>query len=339
MFETDEPAMSKLRCAGIISIGSAVPEKVLSNADLEKIVDTTDEWIRTRTGILERRIADDDKATSDYATEAARVALDRAGLRPNDIDLIIVATVTGDMPFPATACIVQNALGADKVPAFDLGAGCSGWVYGLSVANAFVSSGIYDRVLVIGADLLSRVTNWTDRSTCVLFGDGAGAAVVAPVEDGLGMLGFELGSDGSGAEVLKIEAGGSRQPCTHEAVDNYRNKIFMAGSEVFKFAVRIQGEAAERVLAKCGMTTADIDLMVPHQANMRIIDSAVNRLGLPSEKIFVNLHKYGNTSAASIPIALDEALREDRIKKGDTIVVVGFGAGLTWAAGVMKWAY
>lgn len=331
--------MSELRCAGIISIGSAVPEKVLSNADLEKIVDTTDEWIRTRTGILERRIADDDKATSDYAAEAARTALDRAKLTPNDIDLIIVATVTGDMPFPATASIVQNALGADKVPAFDLGAGCSGWVYGLSVANAYVSSGIYDRVLVIGADLLSRVTNWTDRSTCVLFGDGAGAAVVAPVEDGLGMLGFELGSDGSGAEVLKIEAGGSRLPCTCEAVENYRNKIFMAGSEVFKFAVRIQGEATERVLTKCGMTTADIDLMVPHQANVRIIDSAVNRLGMPPEKIFVNLHKYGNTSAASIPIALDEALQEGRIKKGDTVVVVGFGAGLTWAAGVMKWAY
>ncbi len=265
--------------------------------------------------------------------------MDKANLTPTDVDLIIVATVTGDMPFPSTASIVQNAIGADKVPAFDLGAGCSGWVYGLSVANAYVRSGIYDRVLVIGADLLSRVTNWTDRSTCVLFGDGAGAAVVAPVEEGLGMLEFELGSDGSGAEVLKIEAGGSRRPCTCEAVDNYQNKIFMAGSEVFKFAVKIQGEAAERVLAKCGMTTADIDLMVPHQANVRIIESAINRLGLSPEKIFVNLHKYGNTSAASIPIALDEALQEGRIGKGDTVVVVGFGAGLTWAAGVMKWAY
>lgn len=330
---------SKRRSAGIIGVGSAVPDRVLTNADLEKMVDTTDEWIRARTGIQERRVAEEGESTSDYAIAAARVAIERAGLTPNDLDLIIVATITGDMPFPATASIVQNALGAARVPAFDLSAGCSGWVYALSTAHAYVSCGLYDRVLVIGADLLTRVTNWTDRGTCILFGDGAGAAVVAPVEDGVGALAFELGSDGSGAELLKVSAGGSRKPCTHEAIDAHEDKVTMEGPEVFKFAVKIQGEAIERVLAKCGMTTADIDLVVPHQANVRIIESAVNRLGLPPEKFFVNLQNYGNTSAASIPIAIDEALAAGRIKKGDNIVVVGFGAGLTWAAGVMKWAY
>ena len=331
--------MANNKRAGIISIGSALPEKVLSNSDLEKIVDTNDEWIRTMTGISERRMAEDGKATSDYAIEAAKVALDRAGMSAADIDLIIVATVTPDMPFPATASIVQNALGAEQCPAFDLNAGCSGWVYGLATANAFVTSGMYERVLVIGADVLTRVTNWTDRSTCILFGDAAGAGIVAPVDDDYGMLGFDLGSDGSGAESLCIPAGGSRSGCTHEDIDNHRDKIVMEGREVFKFGVKIQGEATERVLAKVGMTTDDIDLIVPHQANIRIIESAVNRLGLPPDKFFVNLHKYGNTSAASIPVAVDEAIREGRIKKGDTVVTVGFGAGLTWAAGVMKWAY
>lgn len=331
--------MAETRSAGIISIGSAVPEKVLTNADLEKIVDTTDEWILSRTGISERRIAGDDEATSDYAVRAARVALERASLGPEDIDLIIVATVTGDMPFPSTASIVQHQLGAYGTPAFDLSAGCSGWVYGLAVANGMVTSGVYDRVMVIGADLLTKVTNWTDRGTCILFGDGAGAGIVAPVDEGLGMRAFELGSDGGGAAVLNIPAGGSRHPCTHADIDDHRNKIFMEGREVFKFAVKIQGEATVRVLEKCGMTTADVDLVVPHQANTRIIDSAVQRLGIPPEKFYVNLHKYGNTSAASIPIALDEALQEGRIRREDTIVLVGFGAGLTWAAGVMKWAY
>jgi 3-oxoacyl-[acyl-carrier-protein] synthase-3 len=331
--------MDKSRKAGIISIGSVVPDEVLSNAELEKIVDTTDEWIRNMTGISERRKAADGEATSDYATRAAQIALDRAGLAAADIDLIIVATVTGDMPFPSTASIVQEALGAEGVPAFDLSAGCSGWVYGLATANAFVVSGMYERVMVIGADLLTRVTNWTDRGTCILFGDGAGAAVVAPVDEPYGMMEFELGSDGSGAEVLKIPAGGSRNPCTHADIDEHRNKIYMEGREVFKFAVKIQGEATERVLAKCGLTTADVGMVVPHQANIRIIDSAVQRLGLPPDKFFVNLQKYGNTSAASIPIAIDEALQAGKIKKGDIVVAVGFGAGLTWAAGVMKWAF
>lgn len=331
--------MCEARNAGIIGLASAVPQRKLTNFDLEKIVDTSDEWIRTRTGIIERRIAEDNEATSDYATRAAQNCLQRCGLAAADIDLIIVATVTGDTPFPATASIVQNALGVYGTPAFDLNAGCSGWVYGLSVAKGFVTSGMYDRILVIGADLLTKITNWTDRGTCVLFGDGAGAAVVAPVEEGFGLIDFVLGSDGSGAQLLNIAAGGSRQPCTHEDIDQHRNKLHMEGPEVFKFAVKIQGQAVEDVLAKCGLTTADIDLVVPHQANTRIIESAVNRLGLPPDKIFVNLHKYGNTSAASIPIALDEAVSEGMVKKGDTIVLVGFGAGLTWAAGVMKWAY
>jgi 3-oxoacyl-[acyl-carrier-protein] synthase-3 len=331
--------MGESRSVGIVGMGSSVPDKRLTNADLEQMVDTSDEWIRTMTGIHERRVAEDGTATSDYSVKAARLALERAGLQPNDLDLIIVATITPDFPLPSTASIVQNALGADKVPAFDLAAGCSGWVYALATATSFIRSGIYNNVLVIGADLLTRFTNWTDRATCILFGDGAGAAVVAPVEDGCGMLDFELGSDGSGWQLLGIDAGGSRNPCTHEDLDQHRDKMHMEGREVFKFAVKIQGEAIERVLAKCGMSPSDIDLVVPHQANIRIIESAVKRLGLPQDKFFVNLQNYGNTSAASIPIAIDEALAAGKIKKGDTVIVVGFGAGLTWAAGVMKWAY
>jgi len=331
--------MAGVKRAGIVSVGSAVPDGVLTNFDLEKMVDTSDEWIRTMTGIVERRIASENEATSDFALKAARVALDRAGLEPKDIDLIILATFTGDSPLPATACLVQNALGCENTPAFDLAAGCSGFVYALSAANAFVRSGSYKRVLVIGADLVTKVTNWSDRATCILFGDGAGAAVVAPVDEGAGFLAFELGADGSGAHALNIPTGGSRSPLTSEDIEAHRDKIFMEGREVFKFAVKIQGEATERVLAKCGMTTADVDLIVPHQANTRIIESAVNRLGLPPDRFFVNLQKYGNTSAGSIPIALDEAVGEGKIKKGDTVVTVGFGAGLTWAASVMKWAF
>ncbi|MFQ3550298.1 MAG: beta-ketoacyl-ACP synthase III [Armatimonadota bacterium] len=323
----------------MISIGAAVPERVLSNAELETIVDTSDEWITTRTGIKERRISAEGEKTSDYALKAAEKALENANLAPDDIDLIIVATVTGDMPFPSTASIVQAGLGVYGTPAFDLSAGCSGWVYGLACAKAYVASGIYKKVMVIGADLLSKVTNWTDRGTCILFGDGAGAGIVAEVEEGLGLLEFELGSDGTGAEVLKIEVGGSKKAATPEALANHEDKIFMEGQEVFKFAVRIQGDAIIKAIEKSGLTLEDIDLVIPHQANIRIIEAAVRRLGLPMDKFFVNLDRYGNTSAASIPIAIDEALREGKIKKGDNIVTVGFGAGLTWAAGVMKWAY
>lgn len=331
--------MTERRTAGIIGMGKCVPENILTNADLEKIVDTSNEWIVNMTGISERRQADDDKATSYYAAEAAKAALASAGLEATDIDLILVATVTSDMPFPSTACIVQNAIGATKASAFDLSAGCTGWVYGLSVAHAYVASGLYNHVLVIGADTLTRVTNWTDRSTCVLFGDGAGAGIIGPVDDEYGFKGFKLGSDGSGSEVLKIPAGGSKRPCTVEDVENHANKIYMEGREVFKFAVKIQGEVLLDLLKSLDMEPDDLDLVVPHQANIRIIDSAVKRLGIAPEKFFVNLQKYGNTSAASIPIAIVEAIEENRIKKGDNIAVVGFGAGLTWGAGVMRWAF
>ena len=273
--------MGELRNAGIISMGSALPERVLTNADLEKMVDTSDEWIRTMTGVRERRIAADGEGCSDYAVRAAKLALQRAGLEPKDIDLIIIATFTGDQPLPSTACIVQDALGCVGIPAFDIAAACSGFVYSLATADAFIRSGAYNRILVVGVDLLSSVTNWTDRSTCVLFGDGAGAAIVGPVEPGSGMLAFDLGADGSRANALRIPAGGSRMPVTHENLDEHANKIFMQGREVFKFAVKVQSDAIERVLGKVGLEPSDIDLVVPHAANMRIIDSAVNRLGLP----------------------------------------------------------
>jgi len=253
--------------------------------------------------------------------------------------MIILATVTGDVPFPATASVVQNGLGATRCAAFDLSAGCSGWVYALSAAKAYVAGGDYDYVLVIGSDLLTRITNWQDRSTCILFGDAAGAAVVGPVEEGFGLVGFDLGSDGSGAGFLNIPAGGSARPCTPEDLACGANKIYMEGREVFKFAVKIQGQAVESVLAKVGMSIDDVNLIVPHQANIRIIDSAAKRLGVPMEKFYVNVDRYGNTSAASIPVALDEAVESGRVKKGDIVLVVGFGAGLTWASGVMKWAY
>ena len=325
------------RGAGIIGIGSFAPQKVLTNLDLEKIVDTTDEWILTRSGIRERHIVDDGVNTSDLALEASKRALECAGLPAEKLDLIICATITGDMPFPATSCLVQDKLGATDVPAFDLQAGCSGWVYGLSTASQFVRTGTYDHVLVIGADILSRFTDWTDRSTCVLFGDAAGAVVIGPTTPGTGVLAASLGADGSGGELLRMDAGGSKLPTSEETVKNRQHYIRMEGREVFKFAVRIMGEASVQALAMCGMTPADIDLFIPHQANIRIIDAAVNRLGLPEDKVFINVQNYGNTSAASIPLALDEAYRQGRIREGDIVVVVGFGAGLTWAASVLKW--
>lgn len=328
---------SALRNAGIIGMGSFAPPKVLTNSDLEKIVDTTDEWIVTRSGIRERRIVEDGMAASDLSVEAAKKALDSAGLTPKDLDLIICATVTGDMPLPATACIVQDKLGITNTPAFDLQAGCSGWVYALTTASHFVRLGTYDNVLVIGVDILTSVTDWADRSTCVLFGDAAGAAIIGPVADGAGVLATHLGADGSGSDLLKIDAGGSKLCTTEETVRNHQHFITMEGREVFKFAVKIQGEAVLNVLEACGLEPEDVDVFVPHQANIRIIESAAQRLKLPSEKVFVNVDRYGNTSAASIPLALDELYRSGRLKPGDTIVTVGFGAGLTWAAALLKW--
>ncbi|NLK07626.1 MAG: ketoacyl-ACP synthase III [Firmicutes bacterium] len=315
----------------------AVPEKILTNADLEKMVETTDEWITTRTGIKERRIAAPGEATSDLATRAARQALEGAGVEPEQLDLIIVATVTPDMSFPATACIVQMELGADNAAVFDLSAGCSGFVYALDIAARTIESGAYERVLIIGADVLSKITDWSDRSTCVLFGDGAGAAVVGPVQNGKGLLAADLGAVGKSGHFLTLPAGGSRTPASVETVEGGQHYIHMHGNEVYKFAVRVMGETTKKALAKCGLTSKDIDVFIPHQANIRIIDAACRRLGIEDEKVFVNVHAYGNTSAASVPIALYEAYHEGLIHDSDIVALVGFGAGLTWASAILKW--
>jgi 3-oxoacyl-[acyl-carrier-protein] synthase III len=330
--------VNEKRSVGILATGRYLPEKVLTNADLEKMVDTSDEWIVTRTGISERRIAREDEASSDMALAAARQALEKAKVAPEDLDLIIIATVTPDMFFPSTACIVQEKLGARKAAAFDLSAACSGFLYGASVAAQFIQNGMYRYALVVGVESLSKITDWTDRNTCVLFGDGAGAAVIGPVEDGMGFLSFELGADGRGAELLKLEAGGSRKPVSKVEPGSRENYIHMAGGEVFKFAVRAMNSASDAVLVKAGISKEEVDFLVPHQANLRIIDSATKRLGLPDDKVIVNLNRYGNMSSASIPVALDEAVSEGRIKEGDTLVLVGFGGGLTWGASVVKWS-
>ena len=326
-----------LYSAGILGTGSYVPDKIITNADLEKIVDTSDEWIVARTGIRERRIADDSQATSDLATIAAKRAMEDAGLTAEELDLILVATVTPDMPFPSTACIVQNNLGAVNAAAFDLEAACSGFLYALNVANQFIATGFYQKILVIGAECLSRVTNWRDRGTCILFGDGAGAAIVGRVEDGSGFLSHYMGADGSGGNVLNVKAGGSRMPASMDTVEQEMHYVYMDGSEVFKFAVRIMVSAAEKALDAAGLSKEDLNYMVPHQANIRIINGAAKRMGLSTDLVYSNLEKYGNMSAASIPVALDEAVKTGRIKKGDNVCLVGFGGGLTWASSVVKW--
>lgn len=325
------------RAVGIIGMGTYVPEKIVTNKDLEKIVDTDDEWIVDRTGIKERRIADAGVATSDLATRAAQNALADAGISANDIDLIIVATATPDMFFPSVACIVQDNLKASKAAAFDLAAGCSGFVYGLVVGTQFIKAGLYKKILVIGAETLSRILDWTDRNTCVLFGDGAGAAVLGETEPGCGILGTHLGADGAGGDLLKLPAGGSRCPASAETVSTKQHFVHMNGNEVFKFATKVMGEAALKALDNAGLTAADVDVLIPHQANIRIIQSAAKRLKMPADKVIINVDRYGNTSAASIPIALEEAVKTNKVKKGDVIVLVGFGAGLTWASCVIKW--
>jgi len=326
-----------LRAVGIIGTGKYVPERVLTNADMEKMVDTNDEWIVSRTGIKERRIAAEHEATSDLAFYAAEKALEAAGISAEELDLIVVATVTPDMSFPSTACLVQKRLGATKAAAFDLSAACSGFVYGLANASNFIAMGTYKYALVIGAECLSRITDYTDRNTCILFGDGAGAAVLGPVPEGRGFQSFVLGADGNGGELLKIEAGGSRMPASAETVENKRHYLYMNGREVFKFAVRIMGNAAEEALEKAGKKKEDVSLMVPHQANTRIIHAALERLNLSEDKCVINLPYYANTSAASIPLALAEAAEQGRIQEGDTILLVGFGGGLTWGASVIVW--
>lgn len=322
---------------GILGTGSYLPDKVLTNFDLEKMVDTSDEWIRTRTGIRERRIASDGEASSDLAYQASLKALKQAGITAEDLDMILVATITPDMFFPSTACLLQHKLGARTVGAMDISAACSGFLYGLSTAYQFVKSGSCRYVLVVGVECLSRITNWNDRSTCVLFGDGAGAVVVGPVEDGYGFLSFELGSDGSGGDLLLLPGGGSRCPTTAETVNDQLHYIQMNGPEVFKFAVRIMEQASLAALNKAGLKKEEVQILIPHQANFRIIDSARKRLGLREDQVMVNVDKYGNMSAASIPVALDEAVQQKRLKKGDHVVFVGFGGGLTWGASAMRW--
>lgn len=330
--------MSKVKSAGILGVGYYVPEKVMNNFDLEKIVDTSNEWIIERTGIETRHIAREDEATSDMAIIAAQRALASANVLPEDIDLIILGTASPDTLFPSTACIVQNAIGAKNAAAFDLAAGCSGFVYNLAVAAQMVGTGFYKNILIIGAEALSKIMDWQDRNTCVIFGDGAGAAVIGEVEEGYGVLGLDLGADGSGGPSLHQPAGGSRIPASVDSVNARQHYIHMNGNEVYKFATKIMGETALRSLEKANITSRDIDLLIPHQANIRIIKSAAKRLKLPMDKVLVNVNKYGNTSAASIPIALCEALEDGRIKKGNNLVLVGFGAGLTWASCVIRWS-
>ncbi|HDR8066239.1 beta-ketoacyl-ACP synthase III [Bacillus thuringiensis] len=305
---------------GILGIGRYVPEKVVTNHDLEKIMDTSDEWIRTRTGIAERRIADDTIDTSYMAVEAAKKALEDAGVSGEDIDLILVATVTPDRAFPAVACVIQEAIGAKHAAAMDLGAACAGFMYGMITAQQFIQTGTYKNVLVVGSDKLSKIVDWNDRNTAVLFGDGAGAIVMGAVSEGRGVLSFELGADGSGGK--------------HLYQDEY---VMMNGREVFKFAVRQLGESCLRVLDKAGLTKEDVDFLVPHQANIRIMESARERLNLPQEKMSMTIEKFGNTSASSIPIAMVEELQNGRIQDGDLIILVGFGGGLTWGAVALRW--
>ena len=323
--------------AHVVGWGKYVPGRVLTNDDLSRMVDTSDEWIRTRTGIRERHVAEDDETTTSTAIRAARQALEVAGLRPAQLDLIVVATVTPDYLFPAAACLVQDALGATRAAAFDLSAGCSGFVYALGIAAHLVCAGVYRTVLVIGAETLSRITDWTDRDTCVLFGDGAGAVLLQAGEDEGGVLATTLGADGSGGDLLRLPAGGSRNPASHQTVAEGLHFIQMKGREVFRFAVRVMPAATQQVLEMAGLSLADLNLLIPHQANQRIIEAAARALDLPPEVVYSNLERYGNTSAASIPIALSEAVEEGRIQPGDLVVCVGFGAGLTWGAAAIRW--
>jgi len=323
--------------AGIVGVGAYVPERIVTNFDLMKTLDTSDEWIYSRSGIRERRIVAEHEATSDQAVVACQRALEDAGVRPEEVDLIITATNTPDMLFPATACLVQDRLGATRAGAFDLLAGCTGFIYGVIVGAQFISAGTADTVLVVGAETMSRVVNWKDRNTCVLFGDGAGAVVLRKVPDDRGILSTMLGSDGSGGKYLNMPSSGSRQPASSDTLAQELNFLHMNGREVYKFAVRAMEDGASEVLRRAGMTREDVDFLVPHQANIRIIEHAAKRLKLPMERVAVNVDRYGNTSTASVPLALDEALKNNKIKDGDNVILVGFGAGLTWAGLLIKW--
>ncbi|MSU61843.1 MAG: ketoacyl-ACP synthase III [Pedosphaera sp.] len=325
------------RPCSIVGMGAYVPERVLTNADLEKLVDTTDEWITTRTGIKERRLAAAGEFTSDIATKAAERALKNANVTPDQIDMIIVATITPDMLFPSTACLVQQKLGARRAAAFDIEAACSGFIYALEIGQQFIATRTYDTVLIIGAEKLSSIIDWTDRNTCVLFGDGAGAAVLQNRPNSHGLLTVCMGADGSKAELLSMPGGGSRCPATPQSVDARLHYLRMDGKETFKSAVNAMFQAGQEALRRCDVDISRIKCVIPHQANRRIIDAVGERLGVTPEQVFVNLDKYGNTSAASVAIALDEAVTSGRIQRGDLVLLVVFGAGLTWGAAVIEW--
>ena len=323
--------------AGIIGVGMYAPEKVLTNAELARMLNTTEEWIEAMSGIKERHIAAPSQATSDLGTIAAQRALARAGVSPDEVDLIIVSTSTPDMQFPSTACLIQERLGVKNIPAFDLTAVCSGFVYALTVGAQFIANEFYRTVLVIGTEAVSRVINWWDKDTCMLIGDGAGAVVLRQVPSGYGILSAKLGADGSGASFMMVPAGGSRKPATAEVIEQKMNKIQMNGSEVFKFAMKKLPEVTEQALELANLHTEDLKLIIPHQANRRIIEAAARRMDLPLEKFLLNVEHYGNTSSATIPIALHEALETGRIESGDLIALTGFGGGLTWGSLIMRW--
>jgi len=325
------------RTCSIASVGACVPEKILTNADLEKIVDTTDDWITSRTGIRERRIAADDVATSDLGAKAAQQAMERANVSAEEIDLIIVATITPDMPFPSTACLVQEKIGAHNAAAFDLEAACAGFVYALEVGQQFIMSHTYDCVLIIGAEKLSSIIDWEDRNTCVLFGDGAGAVILQNRPAAHGLLTAKMGADGRKAQLLCMPGGGSLNPATPDSIKTRLHYLKMDGREVFKNAVTAMCKAAKEVMEKCNVTIEDIKCVIPHQANKRIIDAVGDRLKAKPEQVFMNLDRFGNTSAASVAIALDEAVSEGRLERGDLILMVVFGAGLTWGAALLEW--
>src|ERR1043165_6531840 len=326
-----------LRTVSIIGTGSYVPEKILTNADLSKMVDTSDEWITTRTGIKERRIAAKDENTSDMATKATLKAMEQANISAKEIDLILVATATPDMVFPATACFVQQKIGATNSACLDVSAACAGFVFGLEIAQQLSTSHMYDTVVVIGAEKLTSITNWTDRNTCVLFGDGAGAAILRHRGSAHGVICTHIGSDGNYTDILFMPGGGSRCPITRENADMHLATIHMTGKEVYKQAVTAMLKAAKKVLEQTGLSVDDIACVIPHQANLRIMESIADRLHISRDKMFVNLDRYGNTSAAAVAIALDEANRSGRIKRGDYVLMVVFGGGLTWASTTLEW--
>jgi 3-oxoacyl-[acyl-carrier-protein] synthase-3 len=326
--------------ACISGLATYLPPRTLTNADLEKMVDTNDEWILQRTGIRKRHIVDPGVATSDLAVEASRGAIAQAGLEPTDIDVIVVGTTTPDTMFPSTACLLQHKIGATRAWGFDLGAACSGFTYALTTAAGFVSAGMARHALVVGADVMSSIIDYTDRTTCVLFGDGAGAAVISPSPgDGLGFIDFTHEVDGSGGPALCMPAGGSKQPASHETIDQRLHYVHQDGQTVFRFAVRKNEETCRRLLERNGITAADLDLFVSHQANKRIIESAAQRLGVPPEKMVLNIGEYGNTTAATIPLALHDAVRDGRLKRGDLVLLASVGAGFTVGSVLLRWAY